>query len=332
MSADAAVVIAVAAALVFGFTNGFNDTFEVISTAVSTGAAPPGVAIAAAALLNFAGAFISIEVASTIAREVVEAEAITPTVVLAGLLGAIAWNLATWRLGLPSSSSHALIGGVVGATVAAAGTGAVIGEGLLDKVLIPALVAPIAAFVLAVALIAVIYRLVGRRRPGPVTRGFRYAQVLSGGLLALGHGANDAQKTMGVIVLALIANGTLGASADPPLWAVVAAAAAIGLGTYAGGRRMLRGAGARIIKMDAAQGFSAQSAGSATILASTFMGFPISTTHAINGGVLGAGAAKRFSAARWGVAGNLLAAWLLTLPAAAAIGAAAYGVAWLFGA
>ena len=332
MGSDAILVIAVAAALVFGFTNGFNDTFEVISTAVSTGAAPPGVAIAAAALLNFAGAFISIEVASTIAREVVEAEAITPTVVLSGLLGAIAWNLGTWRLGLPSSSSHALIGGVVGATVAAAGTGAVIGEGLLDKVLIPALVAPIAAFVLAVALIAVIYRLVGRRRPGPVTRGFRYAQVLSGGLLALGHGANDAQKTMGVIVLALIANGTLGASADPPLWAVVAAAAAIGLGTYAGGRRMLRGAGARIIKMDAAQGFSAQGAGSAAILASTFMGFPISTTHAINGGVLGAGAAKRFSAARWGVAGNLLAAWLLTLPAAAAIGAAAYGVAWLFGA
>jgi PiT family inorganic phosphate transporter len=326
------MVIAVAAALVFGFTNGFHDTFDVISTAVSTGAAPPGVAIAAAALLNFAGAFISVEVASTIARDVVEAGAITPGVVLAGLAGAIGWNLATWRFGLPSSSSHALIGGVVGATVAAAGTGAVVGGGLLDKVLIPALVAPIAAFGVAVVLIAVIYRLVGRRRPGQVTRGFRYAQVLSGGLLALGHGANDAQKTMGVIVLALIANGTLGESADPPFWAVAGAAAAIGLGTYAGGWRILRSAGARIIKMDAAQGFSAQGAGAATILASTFMGFPISTTHAINGGVMGAGAVKRLSAVRWGVAGNIVAAWLLTLPATAAIGAAVYGAAWLFGA
>jgi PiT family inorganic phosphate transporter len=332
MSSDVILVIAVAAAFVFAFSNGIHDTFDVISTAVSTGAAPPGVAIAVASLLTFAGAFISVEVALTIAREVVEAEAITPTVVLAGLLGALAWNLVTWRLRLPSSSSHALIGGVIGATVAAAGTDAVLGGGLLDKVLIPALVAPIAAFGIALALIAVIYRLVGRRRPGPVTRGFRHAQVLSGGLLALGHGANDAQKTMGVILLALIANGTLAEGAEPPFWAVAGAAAAIGIGTWAGGWRALRGVGARVIKMDAAQGFSAQGAGAATILASTFMGFPISTTHAINGGVLGAGAAKRFSAARWGVAGNLMAAWLLTLPAAAAIGAAAYGVAWLFGA
>jgi len=332
MSSDAVMVVAVVAALVFGFSNGFNDTFDVISTAVSTGAVPPGAAIAAAAVLNFAGAFISIEVASTIARDVVDAGAIEPVVVLSGLLGAIAWNLATWRLGLPSSSSHALIGGVVGATVAAAGTGAVVGGGLLDKVLIPALVAPIAAFAIALILIGVIYRLVGRRRPGPVSRAFRYAQVLSGGLLALGHGANDAQKTMGVIVLALIANGTLGEAADPPFWAIGAAAVAIGLGTYAGGWRVLRSAGARIIKMDAAQGFSAQGAGAATILTSTFMGFPISTTHAINGGVMGAGAAKRLSAVRWGVAGNIVAAWLLTLPATAAIGAAVYGVAWVLGA
>jgi len=330
--ADPVLAIAVAAAFVFAFSNGIHDTFDVISTAVSTGAAPPGVAIAVASLLTFAGAFISVEVALTIAREVVEAEAITPTVVLAGLLGALAWNVATWRLRLPSSSSHALIGGVIGATVAAAGTDAVLGGGLLDKVLIPALVAPIAAFGIALALIVVIYRLVGRRRPGPTTRGFRHAQVLSGGLLALGHGANDAQKTMGVILLALIANGTLAEGAEPPFWAVAGAAAAIGIGTWAGGWRALRGAGARVIKMDAAQGFSAQGAGAATILASTFMGFPISTTHAINGGVLGAGAAKRLSAVRWGVAGNILVAWLLTLPATAAIGAAVYGVACLLGA
>jgi Phosphate/sulphate permeases len=331
MSSDVILVIVVGMAIVFGFTNGFHDTFDVISTAVSTGAAPPQVAIVAAALLNFAGAFLSIEVATTVARDVVDATAITPTVVFAGLIGAIAWNLATWWLGLPSSSSHALIGGVVGATVAAVGTGAVAGSGLVDKVLLPALVAPIAAFLLAGVLIAVAYRLFGGRRPGPVTRGFRVAQIASGGLLALAHGANDAQKTMGVITLALIANGTLGADAGPPSWAIVAAAAAIALGTYSGGWRILRSTGARIIKMDAAQGFSAQSAGAAAILVSTFLGFPISTTHAINGGVMGAGAGKRVSAVRWGVAGNIVTAWLLTLPAAAAIGAAAYGVTRIFG-
>jgi PiT family inorganic phosphate transporter len=219
----------------------------------------------------------------------------------------------------------------VGATVAAVGTGAVAGSGLVDKVLLPALVAPIAAFLVAGVLIAVAYRLFGGRRPGPVTRGFRVAQIASGALLALAHGANDAQKTMGVITLALIANGTLGAGADPPSWAIVAAAAAIALGTYSGGWRILRTTGARIIKMDAAQGFSAQSAGAAAILVSTYLGFPISTTHAINGGVMGAGAAKRISAVRWGVAGNIVTAWLLTLPAAAAIGAGAYGVTRIFG-
>ena len=331
MNSEVVMVLVVVAALGFGFSNGFHDTFDVISTAVSTGAAPPQVAIAVAALLNFAGAFVSVAVAATVAHDVVEAAAITPSVVFAGLIGAIAWNLATWRFSLPSSSSHALIGGVVGATLAAAGTGAVHGAGLLNKVLLPALIAPLAAFLLGGLLIVVIYRLLGRRRPGPVTRAFRRGQVVSGGLLALAHGANDAQKTMGVIMLALIANGTLGASAGPPLWAVVAAAAAIALGTYSGGWRVMRSTRARIIKMDAAQGFSAQSAGAVAILASTFLGFPISTTHAISGGVIGAGAAKRVSAVRWGVAGNIVTAWLLTLPAAAAIGATAYGVARIFG-
>ena len=324
MSGDAVMVLVVAAALAFAFSNGFHDTFDLISTAVSTGAAPPQAAIAAAALLNFAGAFLGVAVASTIARDVIDAMAIAPNAVFAGLIGAIAWNLATWRLGLPSSSSHALIGGLVGAAVAAAGTGALQAGGLLDEVLIPALLAPLAAFLLGGAAIAIVYRLFGGRNPGPVTRGFRRAQVVSGGLLALAHGANDAQKTMGTITLALIANGSLGGGADPPLWAILAAAGAIGLGTYGGGLRIVRRAGARIIKMDAAQGFAAQGAGAATILVATFLGFPISSTHAISGGVMGAGAAKRVSAVRWGVAGNILVAWLLTLPAAAAIGAAAY--------
>jgi inorganic phosphate transporter, PiT family len=326
------MVLVVVAALAFAFTNGFHDTFDQISTAVSTRAVSPQVAVVAAALLNLAGAFIGVAVAATIAQDIVEAGSIAPVVVFTGLLGAIAWNLATWRLGLPSSSSHALIGGLLGAGIAAAGTGVVVGGGVLDNVLIPALLAPLAAFLLAVCVIAFFYRLLGSRRPGPVTRGFRRAQIFSGGLLAVAHGANDAQKTMGVIVLALVADGSLADGSDPPLWVTLAAAAAIALGTYGGGLRVLRGGGSRIIEMDTAQGFSAQGAGAATILVATFLGFPISSTHAISGGVMGAGAVKRVSAVRWGVAGNIVAAWLLTLPAAAAIGAAAYGVAWLCGA
>lgn len=332
MNSDFIIVLVVALALAFAFTNGFHDAFDLISTAVSTGAAPPGAAIAAVALLNFAGAFVSLAVAVTIATEVIDPGAIEPGVVLCALLGAIAWNLATTRLGVPSSSSHALIGGLIGAAVAAGGGGALIGGGLVDKVLVPALLAPLAAFLLAGVAIVLIYRSFGRRRPGAVTRGFRRAQLLSGALLALGHGANDAQKTMGVIVLALVAKGSLDAGADPPFWAIVASAAAIGLGTYGGGWRLLRGAGRRVIEMDAAQAFSAQGSGAATILTATFLGFPISTTQAINGGVMGAGATKRLSAARWGIAGNIVLAWVLTVPAAAAIGAAAWGVATLFGA
>ena len=331
MSSDLVIAIVIAAALAFGFTNGFHDTYDVVSTAVSTGVAPPQVAIGFAALLNFAGAFISVEVARTIAQDVVDAGLITPAVVFAGLVGAIFWNLVTWLRGLPSSSSHALIGGVVGATIAAAGLPGVDGSGLLDKVLVPALVAPLLAFALATTLIVLAYRAFGRRRPGAVSRGFRLAQVGSGSLLALAHGANDVQKTTGVTVLALIAAGNLGADADPPLWATFAAAAALSAGTYAGGRRMLRATGRRSIKMDPAQGFSAQSAGAGVILTATFLGFPISTTQAINGGVMGAGATQRISAARWGIAGNIVTGWLLTLPAAAAIGAAAYGLMRVFG-
>jgi PiT family inorganic phosphate transporter len=331
MSSDVIMVIVVGTALAFDFTNGFHDTANVVATSISTGAARPQVAIGIASLLNFVGAFISISVAATVANDVVDSAVITPTIVFAGLIGAIAWNLITWWLGLPSSSSHALIGGVVGSAVAAAGLDAILAEGLVGKVLIPAVVAPVVAFLVAGLSIGLAYRIAGRQRPGPVTRGFRYGQVISGGLLALAHGTNDAQKTMGVITLALIANGTLAANSDPPLWVIVSAAVAIALGTYIGGWRIIRTTGSRIIKMDAAQGFSAQGAGAAVILASTHFGFPLSTTHVINGGVMGAGAGKRVSAVRWGVAGNIVFAWLLTLPAAAAIGAAAYGLTHVFG-
>ena len=331
MDADIILVIVVGTALAFDFTNGFHDTANVVATSISTGAAAPRVAIAIAALLNFAGAFISLEVAATVAKDVVDAEVITPTIVFAGLIGAIAWNLITWFYGLPSSSSHALIGGVVGSALAAVGTEAVLSDGLVGKVLIPALVAPTLAFLVAGLAIGLSYRIVGRLRPGPVTGGFRAGQVVSGGLLALAHGTNDAQKTMGVITLALVANGTLGADADVPFWVIVSAASAIALGTYSGGWRIIRTTGTRIIKMDTAQGFSAQGAGAAVILASSHFGFPLSTTHVINGGVMGAGAGKRLSAVRWGVAGNIVMAWLLTLPAAGAIGAATYGITRIFG-
>ena len=235
-------------------------------------------------------------------------------------MGAITWNLITWMYGLPSSSSHALIGGVIGAMIAAVGGSGVKWSGVFTKVVIPAIVAPVAAFAAAGVVIVVIYWLLGRRRPGPVIRGFRVGQVVSTSLLSLAHGTNDAQKTMGVITLALVAHGTLSAhNASVPTWVVVSAATAIALGTYAGGWRIIRTVGTRIIKMDAAQGFAAQGAGAVVILISSHFGYPLSSTHVISGGVIGAGAAKRLSAVRWGVAGSIVTAWVVTLPTAGGV-------------
>ena len=331
MDQDIILVIVIGTALAFDYTNGFHDTANVVATSISTHAMPPRLAVAFASVLNFVGAFISLAVAATVANDVVDAGAITPTVIFAGLIGAIAWNVATWWLGLPSSSSHALIGGVVGATFVAAGAGAIMGEGIVGKVLTPAVVAPVVAFAAAGIGITLAYWIVGRQRPGPVARGFRLGQIASGGLLALAHGTNDAQKTMGVITLALIANGSLASDAETPFWVVISAATAISVGTFTGGWRIIRTMGTRIIKMDTAQGFAAQGAGAAVILTSSHFGFPLSTTQVINGGVMGAGAAKRLSAVRWGVAGDIVVAWLLTLPGSAAIGAATYGVTRAFG-
>jgi PiT family inorganic phosphate transporter len=332
MHNDLILVIVVATALVFDYTNGFHDTANAIATMVSTRAMAPRVAVLYAAILNFAGAFISLKVAATVAKDFVDASSVTPEIVFGGLIGAIIWNLATWYFGLPSSSSHALIGGVVGAVLVASGTGAVHGDMLLSKLLIPALIAPVLAFVVAGLAITVAYRIVGALSPGPVTRGYRLGQILSGGLLSLAHGTNDAQKTMGIITLALIANGNLGSDAGTPTWVIAAAATAIALGTYSGGWRIIRTVGTRIIKMDTAQGFAAQGSGAAVILAASHAGYPLSTTHVISGAVMGAGAAKRVSAVRWGVAGNMVGAWILTLPAAGAMGGIAYGVTRIFGA
>jgi PiT family inorganic phosphate transporter len=332
MDGDLVLVIVVATALVFDFTNGFHDTANAVATAVGTGAMSPRFAVLLAATLNFAGAFISLKVAATIASGIVEADVVTPTVIFAALVGAISWNLITWWYGLPSSSSHALIGGVVGAAVAAAGTGAVITSGLVDKVLIPGIFAPILAFVVGGTAILIAYVVAGRQRPGPVIRGFRAGQYVSSSLFALAHGTNDAQKTMGVITLALIANGNLPAEGfDVPTWVIVSSATAIALGTYSGGWRIIRTMGTRIIKMDPAQGFAAQGAGAAVLFSATSLGYPLSTTHVISGSVMGAGAAKSVSAVRWGIAGNIGVAWVLTLPAAAAIGALAYGFCSIFG-
>jgi PiT family inorganic phosphate transporter len=331
MGTDVVLVIVVATALAFDFTNGFHDTANAVATSISTRAMPPRVAVGLAAVLNFVGAFLSLEVAATIASGIVDADLVTPAIVFAGLVGAIAWNLATWYFGLPSSSSHALIGGVVGAAFAAEGASAVFGDGIIEKVVIPALVAPVLAMLVAGIGIVLIYRIVGRQHPGVVSRGFRLGQLVSSSLFSLSHGTNDAQKTMGIIFLALVANGNLSTSDDVPTWVIVSAATAIALGTYVGGWRIIRTMGSRIIKMDAAQGFSAQSVGAAVILSASHVGFPLSTTHVISGAVMGAGAAKRLSAVRWGVAGNIFAAWVLTLPAAATVGAATYGITRLFG-
>jgi PiT family inorganic phosphate transporter len=318
---DLTLLAVVALALFFDFTNGFHDAANAIATSVSTRALTPRIAVAFAAVLNFVGAFVSIEVATTIGTGIVEADAVTLEVVLAGIVGAIAWNLTTWLLGLPTSSSHALIGGVMGSAVAANGWGVVNADGLYQKVLLPSLAAPVLGVVLgAVVVLAIVWGL-RHRSYGRTTRTFRRLQVVSAGFVALTHGTNDAQKTMGIIALALVA-------ADPseefhvPVWVIVSAAGAMALGTYAGGWRIVRTLGQRIAHLEPHQGFAAETATAGILYTTAHFGFPVSTTHTISGSVLGAGAMRRFSAVRWGIARRMVSAWLLTIPAAGVIGAA----------
>ncbi|MDE3134417.1 MAG: inorganic phosphate transporter [Acidobacteriota bacterium] len=332
MSVDVILVIVVVTALAFDFTNGFHDTANVVATSISTRAIGPRRAIAIASVLNFVGAFISLKVADTVGQGFVNTHAVTSTVVYAGLLGAITWNLMTWYVGLPSSSSHALIGGLVGSVIAAKGWGAASGHGILTKLILPAVVSPLVAFIAAWLAVILVYRIVRTVRPGGVSRGFKLGQVVSGALLALSHGTNDAQKTMGLITLALVASGKLSAAHfHVPVWVVIAAATAISLGTFTGGWRIIKTMGSRIISMDPAQGFVAQTAGAAVILAASSGGYPLSTTHVISGGIAGAGAGKRLSAVRWGVAGEIVTAWILTLPCAAIVAGVVYAVIALFG-
>jgi PiT family inorganic phosphate transporter len=319
---DLTLVAVVAVALFFDFTNGFHDTANSIATSVSTRALSPRMAVLTSAVLNFAGAFVSLKVAATVAKGIVDPEVITLKIVLAGLVGSITWNLLTWFVGLPSSSSHALIGGIMGSAIAAHGFGVVKWSGLKEKVLIPSLAAPVFGVIGAALFMTIILWIVARRSPGIVNRIFRRLQLVSGGFVAFTHGTNDAQKTMGIITLALVASGHVDANNfHVPTWVIVAAALAMSAGTYAGGWRIIKTLGQRVAKLDPPQGFAAQTACAATLWFTAHYGFPVSTTHTISGSVLGAGATRRLNAVRWGVAGNILIAWLLTIPSAALVGA-----------
>ncbi|WP_327064897.1 inorganic phosphate transporter [Kitasatospora sp. NBC_01250] len=324
---DAVLALVVLTALGFDFTNGFHDTGNAMATSIVTGALPPRVAVAVSAVLNLAGAFLSTEVAATIASGLVNSHVVTLTVVFAGLTGAILWNLATWFLGIPSSSSHALIGGVIGATMAAAGGSAVKWQGVVSKVIVPAALSPFIAGAIAALGTWLVYRLTRQVAERPRAHGFRIGQVGSASMVSLAHGTNDAQKTMGIITLALIANGTLHSGAKSPDWVIASCAVAIALGTYIGGWRVIRALGKGLVEIEPAQGLASESASAAVILASTDFGYSLSTTHVATGSILGAGVGKKGAEVRWHIARRMVMAWLLTLPAAALVGAVAYWAA-----
>jgi inorganic phosphate transporter, PiT family len=318
---DYTLVTVVAVALFFDFTNGFHDAANAIAISVSTRAVSPRLAVLGASVLNFAGAFVSLKVAATVAKGIVDPGAVGLKVVLAGVTGAVVWNLLTWLLGLPTSSSHALIGGVAGAAVAAVGFDVIQWHGLAHRVLIPSLAAPFFGLLGAGLIMFGLLWLIRKRAPGRVNRVFRKLQLVSASFVAFAHGTNDAQKTMGVMTLALLAAHP-GREFSVPTWVIVTAALAMAAGTYAGGWRIIRTLGQRIAKLEPPQGFAAEAATAGILWYTAHVGYPVSTTHTISGSVLGAGATTRFSAVRWGVAGNIVIAWLLTIPCAALVGAA----------
>ncbi|OJX74924.1 MULTISPECIES: inorganic phosphate transporter [unclassified Leifsonia] len=328
------IVLVIALALFFDFTNGFHDTANAMATPIATGAMKPKVAVALAAVLNLIGAFLSTEVAKTISGGIIKEGSggvqITPELIFAGLVGAIVWNMVTWLFGLPSSSSHALFGGLIGAAIVGAGIGAVDFLVVLDKVILPALIAPVTAGVVAYSATKLAYWITRRYDGRPDGRGgFRYGQIFSSSLVALAHGTNDAQKTMGVITLTLIAAGLQTAGSGPELWVVISCALAIAIGTYSGGWRIIRTLGRGLTEVKPAQGFAAETSTAATILASSHLGFALSTTQVASGSVIGSGLGRRGSSVRWGTAGRIATGWLLTLPAAGIVGAVAALIAGL---
>ncbi|MEW5351487.1 anion permease [Streptomyces sp. 16-176A] len=323
------LAIVVITALAFDFTNGFHDTANAMATTISTGALKPKVAVAMSAALNLVGAFLSVEVANTISKGLVDEAGIRPEVIFAALVGAILWNLLTWLVGLPSSSSHALMGGLIGATVASAGFGAVHGGVLVTKVMIPAVAAPVVAGVAALAATRLSYTIGAKSDGKAAEKGHRAGQIASAGLVSLAHGTNDAQKTMGIITLALIAGGAIAPGSNPPTWVILSAGLAIALGTYIGGWRIIRTMGTGLTDLQPQQGFAAQTSSAAAILASSHLGFSLSTTHVVSGSVMGAGLGRKGGVVRWSTAGRMAIAWVLTLPAAALVGAGAEAVTGL---
>lgn len=325
------VILVIALALVFDFTNGFHDTANAMATSVATGALKPRVAVGISAVLNLVGAFLSTEVAKTVSGGIINTGPngldITPVMIFAGLVGAVIWNIATWYLGLPSSSTHALFGGLIGAAIIGAGFDAVNFGVVISKVVLPALFSPVVAGLIALVATYLAYRITKNARARGSETGFRHGQTISASLVSLAHGTNDAQKTMGVITLTLVAAGYQGGDSGPQFWVILACGLAIALGTYLGGWRIIRTVGKRITDIQSPQGFSAETSSAATILVSSHLGFALSTTQVTSGAVVGAGLGKRLASVHWGVVGRIGVAWLVTLPAAALVGGVSAWVA-----
>jgi len=324
---DVVLALVIVTGLAFDFTNGFHDTANAMATSIATKALSPRIAVGLSAALNLIGAFLSLSVAATIASGLVNTGLVTLTVVFAGLAGAIIWNLITWFFGIPSSSSHALIGGVIGSTLAAAGSHAVKWQGLVSKVIIPAVLSPFIAALVAATGTYLVYRIARNMHERSRSAGFRIGQIGSASMVSLAHGTNDAQKTMGIITLALIANGTLAAGATTPVWVIVVCALTIAGGTYMGGWRVIRTLGKGLVEIESPQGFAAESSSAAVILLSTHFGYSLSTTQVATGSILGCGLGKKGAEVRWNVAGRMATAWVITLPAAAVMGAISYYIA-----
>jgi PiT family inorganic phosphate transporter len=318
------LVAVVLLAVLFDYINGFHDTANAIATSVATRALRPEYALLMAAFFNFFGAFAGTAVAKTIGAGLVDEKTTTQVIVAAALLGAITWNLVTWWLGLPSSSSHALIGGLLGATAVAVGTGSFKWDGIVNKVLVPLVSSPIVGFIGAFVLMVVLLWIFRRQSRRSMATGFRRLQVFSAGYMAFAHGSNDAQKTMGIITLALYAGGVI-TTTDVPLWVIIVAASAISLGTATGGWRIMRTMGHKVVKLEPVHGFAAETTAATVLLVTARLGMPVSTTHVISSAIMGVGASKGLRGVRWGVARRILVAWVLTIPAAAAIG----GLAWV---
>ena len=324
------LVLVIALAVVFDYINGFHDTANAIATSVATRALSPRVAVLMAAAFNFIGAFAGTAVAKTIGAGLVDETTTTQTVVMAALIGAIAWNLITWYFGIPSSSSHALIGGLLGATVAAAGSGALKMDGIVNKVLIPMVTSPAIGFIVAFGLMLALYWIFRNARRKPMARIFRRLQVLSAGYMAFSHGSNDAQKTMGIITLALFSAGVI-PTIDVPPWVIVVSATALSLGTAVGGWRIMHTMGQRVVKLEPVHGFAAETTAATVLLGTATLGMPVSTTHVISSAIMGVGSARGPKGVRWGVARRILLAWVITIPITMAIAAATWFVLHTFG-